>query len=228
MGRSFYLGSDAELYNGTKVFSDLINAAATTYGLTTAQATSYKTLSDDFVAKQDIATAPATRTKTTILDRNNARDLLRPYAAQLAKIIEATPTVTDGQKAALGLSVRATPAPKPPPGAASNFKVALLADGSIEVTWKASNPPGLSGTMWQVWRRFGAADDFAYVCAAGVRKFIDSSIPSGTSQVTYQIQGVRSTGAGPWTQFNVTFGQTGAGATLPSVVETKVTPRKAA
>jgi hypothetical protein len=223
MGRSFYLGTLAELYTGTKVFSDLINAAATTYGLTTAQATAYKALSDDYVAKYDLSVAPETRTKGTILARNDSRGLLKLNAAGLAKIIEATPTVTSQQKADLGLSVRAVPAPKPPPGTASNFKVTLLGDGSVQVTWRANNPPRLTGTMWQVWRRFDSVSEFSYLCASGEKRFVDASIPAGTTQVTYQLQGVRSTAAGPWVQFNVSFGQAGTGAGTASVVETKVT-----
>jgi hypothetical protein len=34
-------------------------------------------------------------------------------------------------------------------------------------------------------------------------------VPAGSSQVTYQIQAVRSTAVGPWAQFNVNFGAPG-------------------
>ncbi len=229
MGKSFYYGTDAQLYTGSQTFSDLINAAATTYGLTVAQAASYQTLNDSFAASYMLSQAPETRTKGTIQARNDAKVLLKQKAAELAKIVEATPTVTNQQKIDLGLSVRATPTIKPPPGTASNFKVTLQGDGSVQATWRANNPTGLTGTMYQIWRRIGSASEFSYLCATGEKKFIDSTIPAGTSQVTYQLQGVRTTAAGGWAQFNVNFGVAGgSGAMMASVVETKVEPKLAA
>lgn len=229
MGKSFYLThSYSQLRNASQVFSDLINISATTYGLTTSQATSYKTLNDSYVAKFLLAEAPATRTKTTILDRNSAAVLVKDKASELAKIVEATPTVTDGQKASLGLSVRATPTPMAPPGTCSDFKTELLADGSVQNTWKANNPTGMSGVTYQIWRRFGSEGDFSFAGASGEKKYIDSTIPAGTQQVQYQIRGIRPTSAGAWAQFNVNFGQASSGVTMASVVETQVSPKLAA
>jgi hypothetical protein len=229
MGKSFYLTqSYSSLRDASQVFSDLINAGATTYGLTTLQATSYQTLNDDYVAKYVLATAPETRTKATILDRNNSALLLKAKAAELAKIVEATPTVTDGQKANLGLSVRATPAPMPPPGTPSDFKAQLMNDGSVQSTWRANNPVGMTGVTYQVWRRFGSEGEFSFAGASGEKKFIDSTIPAGTAQVQYQVRGIRPTSAGEWAQFNVNFGQAPSGATIASAVQTAVSPKLAA
>jgi len=229
MGKSFYLtGSYAQLRTASQVFSDLINASAPTYGLTIAQAASYQTLNDDFSLKFQLAEAPETRTKVTILDRNNAAVALRTKAAELAKIVEATPAVTDGQKASLGLSVRETPSPMPPPGKPSNFRVELLGDGSVKSTWRANNPTGMSGVTYQVWRRFGSEGEFAFVGATGEKKYIDSTIPAGTSQVQYQVRGIRPTSAGDWAQFNVNFGMSTSGAMMASVVQTPVEPKLAA
>src|SRR5688572_24778343 len=184
MGKSFYLTSSySQLRNASQVFSDLINAAATSYGLNALQAAAYQTLNDSYSAKFVLADAPETRTKATILDRNNAAVLLKANASMLAKIIEATPTVTDGQKANLGLSVRATPGPSPAPGTCSGFKAELLADGSVQITWKANNPTGLSGVTYQIWRRFGSEGEFTFAGASGEKKYIDSTIPAGTPQV---------------------------------------------
>jgi len=59
---------------------------------------------------------------------------------------------------------------------------------------------------------------------------VDATIPAGSSQVTYQMQAVRSTAAGPWAQFNVNFGTgagAGAGAMSAAVVETAEIKRAA-
>ena len=61
MGKSFYLTqSPSQLRNASQVFSDLINAAAVSYGLTVPQAASYQTLNDSYVAAFLLADAPET------------------------------------------------------------------------------------------------------------------------------------------------------------------------
>jgi hypothetical protein len=229
MGKSFWTTPNVdELRTKSQTFSDLINASATTYGLTSAQAASYQTVNDDFSAKVQLAAAPETRTTVAIINRNNAAKELRAMAIALAKIIDATPTVTEGQRAALGLNVRKTPEPMGAPGTCTNFKVTLHNDGSIETTFKANNPRGMSGVTYQVWRRIGSVGEFSYLFGTGEKKFVDSTIPAGTAQVQYQIRGIRPTSAGAWAQFNVNFGMTAGGAAMASVVETQVEPKMAA
>ena len=59
-----------------------------------------------------------------------------------------------------------------------------------------------------------------------VKEFTDQTVPAGSSQVTYQIQAVRSTAAGPWAQFNVNFGTSSGGTMISSITES--TPTKIA
>ena len=110
MGNSFF---DTQKYdqlrNGSQVFSDLISADAAAYGLTAPLALEYKNLNDDYAEKFMLAEAPETRTRVSITNRNDSADLLKAKARQLAKLIDGTATVTNGQREALGLSVRATP-----------------------------------------------------------------------------------------------------------------------
>jgi hypothetical protein len=77
--------------------------------------------------------------------------------------------------------------------------------------------------MYQVYRRIGGgsgdgAGEFTYLGGSGSKKFVDSTVPAGSSQITYQIQAVRSTAVGAWEQFNVNIGtNTGTGAMTASV-----------
>lgn len=229
MGRSFYLATkDSDLVAGSQSFSDLINASPTTYGLTAPIAASYQVLNDDFAARYQLTQQPATRTKVSIVGRNDARILLVQKASEIAKTIYGTPTVTDEQKSELGLSVRAAPAPAPAPGTCNDFKVMLLADGSVEIRWKANNPPRTHSVTYQLWRRIGSVGEFSFLGACGVKKFVDSTIPAGTVQAQYQIRGIRPTAAGEWAQFNVNFGQAASGIATASIVETAVAPKIAA
>ena len=66
--------------------------------------------------------------------------------------------------------------------------------------------------MYQICRRTAATGEFAYLGGAGEKKFVDTTVPAGAPQVTYQIQAVRSTAVGPWAQFNVNFGAAPAAA----------------
>jgi hypothetical protein len=109
------------------------------------------------------------------------------------------------------------PAPQPassipPPGTPFAFTVGLLETGAIELKWKCNNPEGAGGTIYEVRRRLGNAPGaaFVYVGGSGVRSFIDGSVPSGSSPVTYQVTAARSTVRGNVGQFTVTFG-VGAG-----------------
>lgn len=118
----------------------------------------------------------------------------------------------------------ATPGPVPAPGQPTGFAAALGADGTVTITWKCANPPGSTGTIYQVWRRIGAAGEFSYAGGTGAKKFVDATIPAGSTGVTYQIQAVRSTAVGPWAQFNVNFGVGTGGTVTASVVETPPAP----
>jgi ribosomal protein S11 len=218
MSRSFYTTQIyAELYAGSNVFSAQISATPTAFGLTAPQAASYATLNDTFGAAYLAAVSPETRTKGTLLARDNAAKALRASAVELAKIIDATPTVTDTQRANLGLNVRKTPSPKGNPGTASNFKVALNGDGSIDLTWKCNNPAGTTGTIYQIFRRIGAVGEFEYLGGVGDKKYHDTTIPAGTATVTYKIQAVRSTAVGDWAELNVNFGTAAGGGMTASV-----------
>ncbi|HEX3358852.1 MAG TPA: hypothetical protein VHS31_17880 [Tepidisphaeraceae bacterium] len=122
----------------------------------------------------------------------------------------------------------ATPSPKPAPGTPTDFNVSLNADGSLELGWKCVNPTGTTGTIYQVWRRIGPTADFVYLGGSGTKDFIDDTVPTGSSQLTYQIQAVRSTAVGAWAQFNVNFGTTSGGTMTASVEETTAPAAKKA
>lgn len=121
----------------------------------------------------------------------------------------------------------AVPSPVGAPGECTNFTTQLLATGELQTRWKANNPVGCTGVIYRVLRRIGSGA-FEQVGSVGEKKFVDSTIPAGTASVTYQIQGVRSTSAGPWTQFNVNFGTTAGGTMTMSVSQPEALPKMAA
>lgn len=215
MNDSFFaVAKESVFVAGSDNFASKISTGFASYGLTSAQATAYGTVNTTLQAAVVLANTPSTRTKSTVAAKAQARAAARFMASNLAKIIDGTPTVTDSMRIDLGLAVRGIPAPRPDPGTPNRFKAELGSDGSLTLAWKCNNPPRTSGTIYQVWRRIGATGEFQYLNGTGMKKFVDNTIPAGTSQITYQIQAVRSTAVGPWAQFNVTFGVTGETATV--------------
>jgi hypothetical protein len=121
----------------------------------------------------------------------------------------------------------ATPTPQGPPGTPFDFKVKLFQNGSLELKWKCSNPPG-GGVVYNVYRRNEATGQFHFLGGTTMREFGDSTIPAGSSQITYQIQGVRASGIGAVAEFNVNFGTNAAGAMTASVSTAEMAPKLAA
>ena len=115
MGRSFYLGNEAELTTGSAAFSAQITATPTAFGLVAGQAASYAAINAIWVSSYNAAMDPVTRTKGKVAAKNQAKVNLRAMASDLAKLIDGTSTVTDEQKIGLGLNVRAAPATIPAP-----------------------------------------------------------------------------------------------------------------
>jgi hypothetical protein len=97
------------------------------------------------------------------------------------------------------------------PGQPTGFKATLQGNGSVTLTWTCKNPAGSQGTTYQVWRRLNGTGERTFLGVAGVKKFIDETIPAGTAYVTYLVQAFRSTRAGTWGTFDVNFTTTISG-----------------
>lgn len=109
----------------------------------------------------------------------------------------------------------ATPQPAGPPGTPREI-TAEINSGVLILKWKCTNPVS-GGVVYQVYRRNTPTSEFESLGIAGVKKFVDDTIPAGAYQVTYKIRGVRPTAAGLWAEFNVTFGM-GTGGAVTAMV----------
>lgn len=119
-----------------------------------------------------------------------------------------------------GLPIPSTPAHKGDPGTPYAYKLELQPDGSLKMKFKCNNPVGTTGTIYHVYRQI---DDgaFVYLGGSGQKQFVDTTIPTGVTKLTYKIQAVRSNAIGVCGEFTVKFGPNSSGgmtATLaPSV-----------
>jgi hypothetical protein len=219
MARSFFRGTDAELYTGSDNFSTLLTASPLVYGVSVLAAADYATKNTAWRTAYEAAITPETRTKAKVAAKNAQRAIIRAAASALAKIIDGTLTVTDEQKIELGLNVRAIPAPRPAPGQPNTFKAMLVpGEAALEITWSCANPPGTQGTIYQVYRQT-TPGEWVHLGDSGLKKFIDATVPAA-AQLTYKVRGLLSTVAGLWGTFVVTFGAEGfGGAKTASVAE---------
>lgn len=113
MANDYIPARDADFINWSANFETLIAADPTAYGLDAADATAITAADTAWSAAYTAATDPSTRTPSTVaakdVARQNAEDVMRPFAMQ----INANPAVTDQQRTDLGLTVRQT-SPTPP------------------------------------------------------------------------------------------------------------------
>jgi hypothetical protein len=201
---------------------------AVAIGTTAAAVTDLATKTSAARAAYNAQQAAQNAAKAATNDYNIAVEAMTTAAADIIKQIKAkAATAGPGVYSLAEIPAPAVPSPRPAPGTPTDFAAALDGNGALSLKWKCANPPGSSGTIYQVWRRNSPTGEFTYLGGSGSKDFVDATIPAGSAAVTYQIQAVRSTAVGAWAQFNVNFGvAAGGGAGAPmtvSVVETRPT-----
>jgi vacuolar-type H+-ATPase catalytic subunit A/Vma1 len=102
MPHDFLPERQAELLNWSRAFRQQIVAQPTVFGLTAEQAAWYATLDDAFAHELKLAQEPTTRTPVQIKKKNEAKKALKAGARMLARIVRATPGVTNAAAGAVG------------------------------------------------------------------------------------------------------------------------------
>jgi hypothetical protein len=106
--------SDFDLWQDN--FTTKVVAAPATYGLTTAYANSLQTYSTSWGTAYTAAVTPSTRTSVTIATKDSTKATLKAFIRVGARIVQATPSVSNADKTALGLPIQSiTPSPVPVP-----------------------------------------------------------------------------------------------------------------
>jgi hypothetical protein len=194
--------------------------AATGIGTTSAAVTDLSTKTSTAQTKIAAAVAAQAMAKNATADADLAvREMSIAGAAIIQQIRAKAAIAGPGVYILAEIPAPATPTPVGDPGTPTAFKATLNPDGTLALAWACANPAGAVGTMYQVSRRHGGTGAFAPIGTSGRRKFVDASVPAGVAAVTYQVQAVRSTAAGPAAQFLVNFGVDGGGEAFASVAQ---------
>jgi hypothetical protein len=117
MKRDYMPSKEAEFYAWVTVFFTYLLANLSRFGISSSVLSPLTSLRDDFFTKYVIATAPATRTKATVLAKNNAMSALKKaLRVFIQEYVSFNHLVTDVDRDNLGLPIRKTsrtPVPVP-------------------------------------------------------------------------------------------------------------------
>jgi hypothetical protein len=151
MAVTFFPSSDTALLAWSLNFSTILTASPTTYNITAAQATAYAAVHATF-ATALAACDPANRNKANVEAKNTARTTLKTQAKLLASMVNGSSTVTNAQKIALGLNVRAKPTPIPAPSSKPTITIKSVSAWTVKIklgdsasSKKRGKPPGVIG-----------------------------------------------------------------------------------
>jgi hypothetical protein len=126
--------SDQDLEDWAGNWSTRIGATPTVFDLTAAQATAYAALLAAYVAARAVIVDPGTRTKAATATKNSAKKNLLVSSRQLVAQVNACPTLTEAQRALLGMNPARPAHPTPIPTPATKPIVTLSNTGIVLTT----------------------------------------------------------------------------------------------
>jgi hypothetical protein len=180
MSKNFYSSTEERLAEGATNLVVTIGNSAAQYGLTSQIVADYDALAGNFSGKLRIARTPATRTPVAIEEKDIAKAALRSATLNIARIITATPTVTNAQLRALELTQRSTRSPKPVPSVAPMVEVVSVSGRLVTLrihdaasSTKRGKPAGAMG--------------------ANIYTYVGSDAPNNPAEYVYKGQATRST-----------------------------------
>ena len=188
-------------------------AQAAEIGVAPAQATAFADLCAAFETSSESVVVTRQESKNATTRNNDDYQAVSALCGALINQIKAFAQATNDPNVYViaGLSPDAPPSQSPAPLAPKELTATLIPDGTLLLKWKVTQPAGLSGVQYRVFRKLVGEDTFALIGTAGGKKtFTDATIPFGADGVTYQIVPWRGdvTGA-PSNAFEFRFGAAG-------------------
>ena len=184
-------------------------------GLSDPLVLDFKTLAGKAQAAFDAAEVARQASKAATDSYYAAVATLRSKAAECVRVIQNKAKSTNDPNI-YALAEISPPDPRSqtgqPPAQPFGLRAALNSDGSITLTWKCSNPRGVSRVVYFVKRKLGTETTFTLADTVGDKSFTDTHLPFGTHQAVYMVTGKAGSVSGPGSaQFTVMFGTGGGG-----------------
>jgi hypothetical protein len=124
---------EAELVTWSNNYSTRISATPLVFGLSVLQASDFATLNDAWIAAYNTASSDLTNSRAARLAKRDAKRAMIDGVRPLVKINQAFPGLTDAQRADLGITVPAIPAPRPAPTVAPTLLVLSSANHVVKL-----------------------------------------------------------------------------------------------
>lgn len=196
----------------------LWTATPTAFGLTALQVTALSALVTAARKAYNDAQAARNASKAATTSENTQVASMLNSGRAIVNIMKAF--IQNSGNAALwgqaGLEPDAGPGTAPPPVAPYQLSAALDSQGNVIVSWKTSQPAGVSGVIYSI-RRSLDGGDYSLLDSVGGKTFSDQAVPAGTHSVSYAIQAKRGGQFSDWSEaLTLRFGKSGGGLTITS------------
>ena len=142
--------TDAGLLAHTQNIVARLGSSPELYGETGATVDAYGNVQTAFALKLETATAPPTRTKVTVAEKQLAAAELRRATAQLAKRVAGFPGITDALLIGLGLAPRRRPTPVPVPAGAPDIDLVAVVGNTVMLRLHDAASAGRRGLPSQI------------------------------------------------------------------------------
>ncbi len=195
---------------------------ASAVGISNAQAAEFRGMTERVVEAQRLAAIARQAALTATQELHLALGEARDFGGVLVRVVKSHAEITNNLEvyALGGVSPADQQGTVAAPTAPTSFDKQLNSDGSLTITWKATQPEGVTDVQYQIHRRFPTdaqrGAPFILISTAGSNKtFTDRTIPAGTPSVEYMLLPTRGDVAGPPSNaFTVQFGSQAAARTL--------------
>lgn len=149
MGRNttFLPSTDAGLRAWSALLSQKITEDPEAYGLDQQQCDSFSVVQAEYASALQIATAPVTRTKVSVAQKNAARESLKNAARLINSIVKGQANVSDAQMLALGFTVPAERSKVPAPVQMPLIQVLSVVGHTVQIKFRRRDG---AGRAWPV------------------------------------------------------------------------------
>ena len=211
MGADYIPSSDADFDTWSKNFVDYVMANAEEMGISSAQATSLQGQRTDWGVKYPASTTKQAQANAAVQAKNDCRSGYEELIRSFVGIIQSSPTVTDAQRQALGITVRATtrtatgaPTSRPVATIDTSQRLRHTINFSDEMTpTSRAKPDGVQGC--EIWMKVGdpapAGPNDVHYLALDTRTpyTVEFEASDASKAAHYMLRWINTRGeTGPW------------------------------
>lgn len=188
-------------------------ATPTAFGATAAQVTAVSAAIDSARKSYDAAQEAKQAAKNaTVAQDEDVRTMLakgRDLVNIMKSFIENS--TNPALWAQAGLEPDAPRGTAPAPTAPYSLNASLDSVGNVIVSWKTSQPRGVSGVIYSVQRSIDGGA-FVLLDSVGEKQFIDETVPTSATTVSYNVKAKRGSQSSGWSSaLAIRFGRVGGG-----------------